>query len=138
MERVNKILKHPIFLREQQRIKAFEKIKGLNLASERKDIANKKSLVFLYQGKYKASAILSSEGFVLLKGSQVSAKLHKSLSKSVLKLRQQYSNKIDDNFVTTEDLLFHSQSAAAAFVSGSSTSGNVVWKTSDGLSPKDL
>src|SRR5699024_6500910 len=25
MERVNKILKHPIFLREQQRIKAFEK-----------------------------------------------------------------------------------------------------------------
>lgn len=119
-------------------IKAFEKIKGLNLASERKDIANKKSLVFLYQGKYKASAILSSEGFVLLKGSQVSAKLHKSLSKSVLKLRQQYSNKIDDNFVTTEDLLFHSQSAAAAFVSGSSTSGNVVWKTSDGLSPKDL
>lgn len=36
------------------------------------------------------------------------------------------------------DILFHSPSAASAFVAGRSSSGNIEWKTDDGKSPKDI
>lgn len=38
----------------------------------------------------------------------------------------------------TEDLLFTIPSAAAAFVGGSSLSGNELWKTADGIALKNI
>jgi len=51
----------------------------------------------------------------------------------VVKLREKYKAKIDSNHILIEDILFTSPSAAAAFVGGSSSSGNELWKTAEGI-----
>ncbi len=78
------------------------------------------------------------DGFVVLKGSQIAATLTKSCPPNVLKYRQQYASKIDENYILTDDLFFSSPSATASFVGGASLSGNVMWQTAAGLSLKDL
>ncbi|WP_443795451.1 DUF4357 domain-containing protein [Dialister hominis] len=45
---------------------------------------------------------------------------------------------MDANHILTEDILLTSPSAAAAFVGGSSLSGNELWKTADGVSLKNI
>jgi len=56
----------------------------------------------------------------------------------VVKLREKYKAKIDSNHILIEDILFTSPSAAAAFVGGSSSSGNELWKTAEGITLKNL
>ncbi len=92
--------------------------------------------VFEYRGKLKAKAIFTNEGFVLLKNSQISQIISKSARDFTIKSRKVNENKIN-NFITTEDILFTSPSAAG-FVGGCSLSGNVMWTTKDGKSPKDF
>ena len=79
-----------------------------------------------------------NEGFVLLKGSHIREKLSATVSPSTTKQREQCSHQIDENFITTEDILFKSPSGAAAFVVGARINGNDFWKTKDGKSPKDF
>ena len=119
-------------------IKAFEKIEKLNFSNVTDGSKFREPLIFFFKGKLKATASLSTQGFVLLKGSQLSSKLSESLKENIRLLRIKYGSKIDNNFKTTDDLLFNSQSAAASFVTGCPTSGNAVWKTKDGKSPKDF
>ena len=119
-------------------IHAFEEI---NIGSLKTTVKNseKRTVIFKNQSKnYQASATISNQGFILLKGSHINPKLSKSLNQSTIKLRKQYASHIDKDFVTTSDLLFKSQSGAATFVSGSPTSGNSFWKTEDGKCPKDF
>lgn len=120
-------------------VKAFEKI---DIPAGKSNFVQSKSsedqYLFNYQGKYKAQALLTKEGMVLLKGSEISSSLAEKVPGQTIKLRKQYSNKISKEFITTDNLLFGSQSAAGSFVSGSSVSGNVVWKNKAGLSPKDV
>lgn len=80
----------------------------------------------------------TSEGFVVFKGSAVASNLQKSCPENVIKLRERYREKIDDSRLLTEDILFTSPSAAAAFVGGSSLSGNELWKTAEGITLKNL
>ena len=47
------------------------------------------------------------------------------------------SDKVKD-FVTTEDILFSSSSAAADFVTGYSVSGRMTWKNAAGKSLKEI
>ena len=91
---------------------------------------------FTFNGKYKAKGIITNEGFVVLKGSEISKTIQKSCPPATIKMRQQYSNKID-NYILAVDIPFNSASAAAKFVGGSSLSGNVCWVTADGKCPKD-
>lgn len=91
---------------------------------------------FKFNGKYNAKGIISNEGFVVLKGSEISPTIKKSCPPAIIKARQQYSNKII-NYILTIDIPFNSASAAAKFVGGSSLSGNVCWITKDGKCPKD-
>ncbi len=93
-----------------------------------------KSITFYYKGKYNAKGVLTSEGFVLLKNSQINPKLSRS---APIKARKTHANKINAESCTTEDILFSSPSAAAGFVGGCSLSGNMMWRTDDGKSPKD-
>lgn len=53
-------------------------------------------------------------------------------------LIEKYATKIDADYVFTEDVLVSSPSAGAAFVGGTSISGNEVWKTEDGIPLKNL
>ena len=88
--------------------------------------------------KLKATATLTAEGFILLKGSQISTKIHNSAKTNVIKARAQYKDKISTDGVLLDDIPFSSPSFAASFVGGASLSGNERWITSDGKSPKEL
>ena len=85
-----------------------------------------------------ATAIRTSDGFVVKKGSVLSMKPTKSCPKFVLKKREQYKNTIDENGVLQEDVLFNTPSGASNFVCAASTSGYVEWKTQDGRTLKQL
>ncbi|MBQ2763619.1 MAG: GIY-YIG nuclease family protein [Firmicutes bacterium] len=84
-------------------------------------------LEMLYQNS-KAFARYDDGNFILCKGSQISPKLKKSCPKSILSLRAQYADIIDENFVLIKDIFFSSSSAAASFVAGVSCSGPKCWK----------
>ena len=88
--------------------------------------------------KLKATATVTAEGFILLKGSQISLKLHNIAKRNVIKARTQYKDKISENGILLDDIPFSSPSFAASFVGGASLSGNECWITSDGKSSKDL
>ena len=45
---------------------------------------------------------------------------------------------IDENSILQKDILFKSPSGASSFVLGSSTSGQVEWKTADGRMFKEV
>lgn len=81
---------------------------------------------------YDAKAIRTSEGFVLLKGSHVAPETTKACSNAIIKNREKYASKISSEWVTTDDILFGSSSAAAGFVGGCNLSGNHVWLDANG------
>ena len=78
-----------------------------------------------------------SDGFVVVKGSSITEKTTKSCPDFVLQARNKNKDKIIDR-VLTEDILFASPSAAAAFVCGGSANGNVEWKNSKGVTLKEI
>jgi hypothetical protein len=95
-------------------------------------------ILFFNRANHNASGRRTSEGFVVFKGSTIVPNLQKSCPENVIKLRERYKSKIDDNHILLEDVLLSSPSAAASFVGGSSLSGNVMWKTEGGITLKDL
>lgn len=96
--------------------------------------------LFLNLGNASGKGMLTTEGFVLFAGAVLNEKTSgKSLSKGAATLRKKHlaSNKVKD-FVTTEDILFSSSSAAADFVTGYSVSGPATWKNAAGVTLKEL
>lgn len=96
--------------------------------------------LFLNLGNASGKGMVTTEGFVLFAGAVLNEKTsEKSLSKGAATLRKKHlaSNKVKD-FVTTEDILFSSSSAAADFVTGYSVSGPATWKNSVGVTLKEL
>lgn len=94
----------------------------------------------LAQGTAKATGVVTSEGFVLLKGAVINEKVSvKSLNAGIIRLREKYlTDSHVQDLVTTEDILFSSSSAAADFVLGYSVSGPKTWKANDGRSLKEV
>lgn len=118
-------------------IKAFDKLEPK--PSRNADNSSEgTSKTFQYQGRQNATLAITNEGFVLLEGSQISPKLAAHVPEATKKLRAKYAGQTGPDYTTTENLLFGSSSAAAAFVGGFSASGNEYWKNPDGLSPKDI
>lgn len=96
--------------------------------------------LFLNLGNASGKGMITTEGFVLFAGAVLNEKTsEKSLSKGAATLRKKHlaSNKVK-NFVTTEDILFSSSSAAADFVTGYSVSGPATWKNAAGMTLKEL
>lgn len=96
--------------------------------------------LFLNLGNASGKGMVTTEGFVLFAGAVLNEKTsEKSLSKGAATLRKKHlaSNKVKD-FVTTEDILFSSSSAAADFVTGYSVSGPATWKNAAGVTLKEL
>jgi hypothetical protein len=97
--------------------------------------------LFLKLGAVDAVGIRTSEGFVLLKGSKINEKTsEKSLSPGKIKLRKKHLEEghINQDMITTEDILFSSSSAAADFSVGYSVSGPQNWKDKNGRTLKDI
>ncbi len=87
-----------------------------------------------------AKGLPTSEGFVVLKGAKLYSKEPaKSMTKNQKAFRDELlnSDKVDD-FVTQEDILCSSSSAAATLVCGYSTSGPRTWKDKNGRTLKEL
>lgn len=96
--------------------------------------------LFLNLGNASGKGMVTTEGFVLFAGAVLNEKTsEKSLSKGATTLRKKHlaSNKVKD-YVTTEDILFSSSSAAADFVTGYSVSGPATWKNAAGVTLKEL
>ena len=102
------------------------------------DPADNEPNLYLEYSKAKATGKRTSYGFVVFKGSVINPSLAKSCPERTIKDREKYANKIDKSNVLTNDILFSSPSAAAAFVGGASLSGNALWKDGDGVSLKDI
>ena len=113
--------------------KVFEPI--LNTSSVAK---KNQGTVFYFKGKFDAKAMFTNEGFVVLKDSEISPVTRPSMHESCIKARELNKNKISQDFKLLDNILFTSPSAAAGFVGGLSLSGNVVWQTKDGKTPKDV
>lgn len=95
-------------------------------------------VLIMQRGDAVANGIRTSEGFAVLKGSKISAKIVKSCPENARKYRKKYASKINDEYVLIEDVLVSSPSAAAAFVGGASISGNEAWKSKEGILLRDL
>ena len=116
--------------------KVFEPLVKQSVEKDQKNINN--TPLFIFQGKYDAQAIITNEGFVLLKGSEISPGVKSSMRESSMIIRNSNKDKISNDFILLDDILFTSSSAAACFVGGCSLSGNAKWRTKDGKSPKDF
>lgn len=96
--------------------------------------------LYMSTGTAKAEGFVTTEGFVLLAGASINERVsEKSLGKGAIALRKKIveSGKVKD-WVTTEDILFSSSSAAADFVTGYSVSGPMTWKNVNGISLKEI
>ena len=97
-------------------------------------------LLFITSGSANSTGKVTPEGFVVFAGTTVNEKTStKSLSAGMQKQRQKlFDSDRVQNFVTTEDILFSSSSAAANFILGYNVSGPRTWKTKDGRSLKEI
>lgn len=98
---------------------------------------NTEHLRFNYRG-LEATGQRTSEGFVVLAGSQLSPTMTASASETARRFRRQYAEQINDDFILTEDALLTSPSAAAGFVGGANLSGNITWVNSNRETLKDI
>lgn len=87
-----------------------------------------------------ARGALSSDGFIVFKGSNIAIDTTQSMSSSLVNLRQKLIDKgiVNENFAFTTDYLFTSPSLAAAVVMGRNANGRVEWKTQTGKTVKDI
>lgn len=110
------------------------------LHADTKETSEENDAVFEFKvTDLSAKGLVTPEGFVLLKGAKISEHVQKSLSPGWKKHRDNCieSGKVKQ-WITTEDILFSSSSAAAAFVTGYTVSGPQSWKLKDGRTLKDI
>ena len=102
--------------------------------------SEEQEVLYLNAGNASAKGITTTEGFVIFAGAVINQKTSaKSLNKNMAARREKIiaSDKVKD-YVTTEDILFSSSSAAADFVTGYSVSGPANWKNSSGKTLKEI
>lgn len=119
--------------------KVFEPLRGLP-ESIANDEAHPEMLYIKTKNGINASGFISSEGFVVCKGSVVKSSINaKSAPKGAIKRREKLiadGTIVDDTFV--RDTLFSSPTAASDLIMGNNTSGPREWKNDRGISLRDL
>lgn len=95
-------------------------------------------VLYLKTTKAKATGRRTSDGFVVFKGSEVSAKPTRSCPDAIQHLRGQYVDRINVDNVLIEDTLFSSPSSAAGFATYASANGLTMWMTNEGKSLRDI
>ncbi|WP_326833531.1 GIY-YIG nuclease family protein [Cutibacterium porci] len=117
---------------------AVDDAKSVTQASSRSASPGAEPLLFLNSAGATGSGRQTTDGFVILKGAQLRADMTHSAPESARKNREKFADRISDSGELIRDTLFTSPSAASDFLTGSSTSGKVLWKTSDGITLRDL
>lgn len=125
-------------LEDEGKYKEIESIETdiVLLSQENSNNQNGRLLYFTME-KYPATCRWDTNGFLLLKGSKISSSCSSSCADWVKKMRVTYKDKLLNNIVT-EDILFDSSSAIAAFIAGNNRNGKICWKDSNGILLKDL
>ena len=93
--------------------------------------------LFLKLGKAEGKGILTEDGqFLLLAGSHVNDVQIKSCPPGAVKRREAAvaDGSVSPDWITTEDMMFKSTSAAASFLTGYAVSGPHSWKNEEGRS----
>lgn len=118
--------------------KIFEPLISVDTNLENDTVnVNEDPVLFLKTAKVNAKGRRTNEGFVVLKDSIVSPEPTKSCPDAIYNSRKKYGNKIN-NCVMIEDLLFKTPSAAAGFITYSSSNGLIMWMDSEGRTLKDI
>jgi hypothetical protein len=93
---------------------------------------------FIKRNGVNAHARPTSEGFVVLAGSVIRKDTVPSCPDHTKSAREENKEHIDENSVLKKGILFRTPSGASDFVLGTSTNGNVEWKTEDGKTLKEV
>lgn len=118
--------------------KIFEPIDMASVKYAPVMVKDDEPILYLHTSKTKATGKRTSDGFVVYADSVVSLSPTKSCPEAIIKRRQILSKKISNDGVLTENTLFGSPSTAAAFVTFGSANGNIMWKTADGRTLKEI
>lgn len=120
--------------------KVFEPVITAESDTEKIYDGEDEPILYLHRKDAMGKGQRTSEGFVVLKGSVITAETTASCPDHILRYRENafLKNLINDDNTLTEDILLGSPSAAAGFVGGASLNGNVMWKTSEGVKLGDL
>lgn len=118
--------------------KVFEPLISRSVVKDESMRLDEEPLLYFKTSKAEATGKRTSEGFVVLSGSQINVTISKSCPESAKKAREKYKSDISIDGFLSADVLLSSPSTAASFVGGSSLSGNMMWKTDKGLTLKDL
>ncbi|MFR1904732.1 MAG: DUF4357 domain-containing protein [Clostridium neonatale] len=115
--------------------------KVFDSVSEGKADNNEKDYLYINNNKgVSAIGMVTSDGFVVLKGSKISDRVSKnSLRDGVINLRNKHmtDGKVKE-YILVEDILFSSSSTAAEFILGNSVSGPKTWKNKDNKTLKEI
>lgn len=80
----------------------------------------------------------TSDGFVVFKGSKINPGETATCPETARRNREKYAEKINDQHIVQEDILFSSPSGAACFIAGANVNGKDSWKNDEGKSLNDL
>ena len=108
------------------------------VAARTDDSTGENTELYCKRNEAYATGVRTADGFVVKAGSKITEKCQPLCRENIIKWREKFSDKIGENSVLLEDILFNSPSGAAAFVFGGSANGNVEWKTADGVTLKEL
>ena len=102
--------------------------------------SNKEDSQLLHYKTSKVDAVgyMTADGFILLKGSKVRIDVQSACRDYIVENRKKNADKIDNNGILTDDIIFNSPSGAACFVFFGSVNGMDVWKNDAGKSLKQL
>ncbi len=89
---------------------------------------SRESRFFLKKRGADAEGFLTSDGFLLCKGSKLNSNSTPSCPDWVRKMRQEYSGKISEDGTLMDDIVFNSPSAAAGFCVFGAENGRTAWK----------
>ncbi len=116
---------------------------GLNVFEKPQEVIQKQNLLFLKAKDIEASGYDSTEGFVVLKGSQavlheVPSIHHFMLQKRLDFVKQGILLETPHWYVMAQNYIFDSPSTAAGVLLGKSINGREVWKDENGRTLKEI
>jgi hypothetical protein len=128
-----------------ENIKMLSNTLGHKLFDEKREIESilKQETFFINAARgANAQGELTSEGFVVFKGSKASLETVPSITPSFLNLKNSLISKgilekEDNKYVFTDDYIFNSPSTAAVIVMGRNANGLTEWKMTSGKTLKD-
>lgn len=108
------------------------------LISTKIQVASENIEFYFTKRSANAVGVRTADGFVVKSGSLITSSLTDKCPEHIKRKRDEYKNKIDQNYKLIEDILFNTPSGAACFVSGASLNGLIEWKTKEGKNIKDI